>query len=98
MPQPDILKDVNFLESSDLFLELKSDLHEELMEVLKVDIELFKALNIMDYSLLVCVNESYMLSNAGTTFFETFIEQQSNRFRRIESGKRVISISIIDIL
>ena len=51
------MKDVNFLESNDLFLEIDSNLREELMECLKNDVELFKNLNIMDYSLLICIND-----------------------------------------
>jgi hypothetical protein len=45
------------LESSDLFLEFDSNLREEFMECLKNDVELFKNLNIMDYSLLICIND-----------------------------------------
>jgi hypothetical protein len=65
-----VLKDVNFLESLDLFIELSPDVREELMETMKQDLDMLKKLNIMDYSLFICLNDT----SSNRRFTESFTE------------------------
>ena len=51
------MKDVNFIESNDLFLFLDTDDRDQLIEQIKSDTEFLHSLNIMDYSLLLGVND-----------------------------------------
>ena len=53
----DVLKDINYLHSNDVFLLMEKDRKEELFDQIKADITLLKSHNLMDYSLLMGVGK-----------------------------------------
>ncbi|CAD8087932.1 unnamed protein product [Paramecium sonneborni] len=55
LPQQGILKDQNFLKSTDIFIQLKQQARDNLFNILKEDTDFLLRNNIMDYSLLIAV-------------------------------------------
>ncbi|CAD8160899.1 unnamed protein product [Paramecium octaurelia] len=55
LPQEGVLKDQNFIKSTDIFIQLKQQDRDNLFNILKDDIDFLLKNNIMDYSLLIAV-------------------------------------------
>ncbi|CAD8065085.1 unnamed protein product [Paramecium primaurelia] len=55
LPQEGVLKDLNFIKSTDIFIQLKQQHRDHLFNILKDDIDFLLRNNIMDYSLLIAV-------------------------------------------
>ncbi|CAD8075582.1 unnamed protein product [Paramecium sonneborni] len=74
LPQQGVLKDQNFIKSTDIFIQLKQLEREKLFNILKEDIDFLLKNNIMDYSLLVAVcknkyeNEKRIYCNSSKCF------------------------------
>ncbi|CAD8176701.1 unnamed protein product [Paramecium octaurelia] len=58
LPSQGVLKDQNFIKSTDIFIELNQQNRDALFTILKEDIEFLLKNNIMDYSLLIAVCNS----------------------------------------
>lgn len=54
-PSGQVLKDVNFMQSTDIFIELNRHDRNRLFNQLKRDIEFLEKYQIMDYSFLVAI-------------------------------------------
>lgn len=83
-PKNKVLKDVNF----DLFdykIQLLPSIKHELIQVCNKDFLLLKNSGIMDYSILLCIQEKYSEST------------QLNRFSFVDLNGFVITLAVIDI-
>ena len=57
--KPPVLKDINFLNSCDLFLMFTPQDREIIIDRLKIDSEFLNSVFIMDYSMLLGVTDSF---------------------------------------
>lgn len=74
-------------------------MREEFMDMLKSDSDLLESLNIMDYSLFVCINDQ-KTKGSTKSLSENDLKKTliNNQFRRIFIDGKIISLSVIDIL
>lgn len=80
--KPPVLKDINYLNSVDLFLLFTPKDRDTIIDRLKTDSEFLNSVSIMDYSMLLGVTDS-------------FADVDHQRLFKEQNGK-IISISIID--
>jgi hypothetical protein len=92
-------KDINFLESDDLFIMMEHKKKEQLLESLNKDVIFLKNNKIMDYSFLFAISEYPSGDTRAYDLMNYKYEKEFKDWRKIKSNdNEVWSFAIIDYL